>query len=100
MLAQRSFSDDSEGLASMTCMAVLIYATYNTTNQYRQTAGVSADVAFEAMKQHCCNAVAGHSVSMRILDSRWAERPRTRLRRTTHQGRDASDRAPCDLRSS
>ena len=78
MLAHRSFSDDSEGL---TCMAALLYATYNTTNQSRQIGGASADVAFEALKQHCRNAVMGHSASMRMLDSRWTERPRTRPRR-------------------
>ena len=78
MLAHQVFSEDAEAL---TCMAVLLYAVYNTTNQYRPLGGVSENTAFEAIKQQCRNAVAGHSASMRIVDSLWAERPRIRPRR-------------------
>ena len=78
MLAHQVFSEDKEALI---CMAVLLYAVYNTTNQYRPLGGVSENTAFEAIKQQCRNAVAGHSASMRIVDSLWAERPRIRPRR-------------------
>ena len=79
MLAHKSFSTDKEVL---TCMAILVYAVYNTTNHYRQAGGTDADTAFEAMKQHCRNAVAGHCSSMRVVDSRWLLRPQVRQRRS------------------
>ncbi|CAK0840352.1 unnamed protein product, partial [Prorocentrum cordatum] len=78
MLAHRVFS---EGAEALTCMAVLLCAVYRTTNQCRPLGGVSENTAFDAMKQQCRNAVAGHSASMRIVDSLWAERPRIRPRR-------------------
>ena len=79
MLAHKTFSTDKEVL---TCMAVLVYAVYNTTNHFRLAGGTDADTAFEAMKQHCRNAVAGHCSSMRVVDSRWLMRPQVRQRRS------------------
>ncbi len=40
----------------LTCRAVLVYATYRATNQFRPIGGVSSAVAADAIEQHCKNA--------------------------------------------
>ena len=56
---------------SLVCMAVLIYATYNTTNCLRCKGGLAHEGAVEALKQGCRNAVMGHRPSTKVVDSRW-----------------------------
>ena len=55
------------------CLAILIYATYTSTNAIRASGAIplSHDTAAEMLKQNCRNAVAGHASSTRVVDRRW-----------------------------
>lgn len=55
----------------LTCLALLVYATYNVTNTARKESPMGMGDAVEALKQGCRNGVRGHSGSMKILDNRY-----------------------------
>ena len=67
----------------LSCVAVLIYATYNLTNLLRakDEGPVSKQVAHKLLKQGCRNAVMGHSDSTTLLPYRWCARDVVRRRR-------------------
>ena len=76
-------SVEGEDLA---CLALLHYASYNATNDYRRNGIRDPERARDAMVQHLRNAVRGHSASTKLLDNRWqkdstgSERRSKRLR--------------------
>ena len=61
-------SDEGEELA---CLALLHYASYNATNDYRRNGIRDPERAKEALAQHLRNAVRGHAYSTKLLDDRW-----------------------------
>ena len=66
---------------ALVCIAVLIYATYTSTNTIRaKKNSVSHDSAFEMLKQNCRDAVMGHRGSSKVIDSRWFTGDRSRRR--------------------
>ena len=67
--------DDEE---TLTCVAVLVCATYMATNCFRQCGGTDAVTAKEALEQYCRQAVRGHLRSQRVTDSRWTQNPKSR----------------------
>ena len=78
LLAAEVFRVNTDALV---CAAVLVYATYTTTNALRATRrSLSQDAAYEMLKQNCRNAVMGHSGSTKVIDSRWFTVDRSRRR--------------------
>ena len=77
LLAARGQSDEE-----LTCLGILVYATYSATNLYRhRPERPTREVAEDALTQCCRNAVQGHTPSSRILDGRWDEPQARRPRR-------------------
>ena len=58
---------------SLTCVAVLVYATFMATNRFRREGGTSEQVAKDALEQFCRSAVKGHQRSQRVVDNRWVK---------------------------
>ena len=67
MLADKGQISD----ATLTCRAILVYATFMATNYYRSHGRTSTTVAVDAMGQYCRSATCGHPKSMEILDGLW-----------------------------
>eukprot|EP00973_Karenia_brevis_P034731 4792415-Karenia_brevis.AAC.1 len=55
----------------LTCVALLIYATYTVTNHCRHNHPISHEVACDALQQACRNGAQGHAAACNILDGRW-----------------------------
>ena len=70
-----------EDSTTLSCAAILVYATYCATNHYRQKGGASFGTAADALEQHCRQAVEGHSSSAALLDGRWVAEPLPARRR-------------------
>jgi hypothetical protein len=56
--------------------AVLVYATYMTTNNARPAGPLEAEVARHAMMQHAKQGVQGHAEAMRAVDNWWSAQNR------------------------
>jgi hypothetical protein len=72
MLADERIQDDD----ALTCVGILVYATYRSTNLFRPKGGADPTVAKDAMEQFCRDAVEGHALSRKILDARWVKERR------------------------
>jgi hypothetical protein len=72
MLADARIQDDD----ALICVAILVYATYRSTNLFRPMGGADPSVAKDAMEQFCRDAVDGHALSRKILDARWVKEQR------------------------
>ena len=59
----------SEG--DLICGAILVYSAFMTTNYDRINGTTSAEIAYDALVQHCKNAAQGHEGTMKVLDMRW-----------------------------
>ena len=84
MLARKELADEG----TLVCMAVLIYATYTTTNRMRKLGIKDMGTAVEALEQKIREAIRSHRHSEKVINSRWAEvenRPKRR-RRTERLG--------------
>ena len=77
LLMEHPCLDDDE---TLTCVAVLVYAAYFTTNHCRNHKPVPHEGARDALQQACRNLVQGHANSARVLDCRWMQ-PESRRRR-------------------
>ena len=75
LLADKTLNDPE----ILTCVAVLIYATYTVTNRLRLEGPLDMIDSIEALKQGCRNAVTGHSASSKVMMERF------------HTGRDSGD---------
>jgi hypothetical protein len=81
MLADARICDD-EALISV---AVLVYATYRSTNHFRPRGGTDHETACDAMEQFCRRGVEDHALSRRVIDNRWTSSSmgqRSKRRRT------------------
>ena len=55
----------------LTMSALLVYATYRTTNVYRTQTGRSTTEALDTLRQCVREGVRDHHPSTRVLDNRW-----------------------------
>ena len=67
MLAGEEGGSDEE----LKCLAILMYAAYNTTNHMRQHGSCNHDTAGDAIEQGIRNATSGHAKSRYIIDNRY-----------------------------
>ena len=63
-----SWVDDEKHLA---CVGILIYGTYCACNQIRHQGISGAEQAYDCVVQDCKRATAGHTPTMKLLDSAW-----------------------------
>jgi hypothetical protein len=56
----------------LTCTALLVYAAYRATNQYRHLNTPSATIAYDALAQYAREGVRNHRASSETLDQRWS----------------------------
>ena len=70
---------------NLTCIAVLIYAVYNTVNCRRRNGDGSMKEAEETMEQYVIAAIRDHPASEKIINGRWVVEGGRRKRRKVEE---------------
>ena len=77
VLAHLGLSDEE----NLICIAILVYAVYNSTNTLRKIGKFDPQLANDTMEQNILEAVRGHPASETILNGSWVQDNQHKRRR-------------------